>query len=354
MNNELTAGAAVEQPILWLGMAGFAPKERAVLEASLDRSGGLPRWRPGAFVDADAWWVNGAKVRPTPEGNLKVSPGLPTERTLNLNPSEVDRPIAFALPLSGDDFEPRYTFDPVSQPSIDGVLSHFDHWLWLVRSQFVLGAQIVDRAAQLRRDVYHVGHAGKLLAVLDFHHGKAAIAPRAHSVDLWQAQWLKRPIGAHGLPEGFVPMTPAHLTWTYVRRTDRDMLPERYRSQTIYYRHVPGVPLRWLRDSQLMLLRELSAEPGTIEALRQRTGLPLATIEHDLSCLYYAYAITTTRDKAAAPVESPHERQAPSSQSMMDSVFNNDSHPPQQHRDLTAPALLEHRKPADPDPDPAD
>lgn len=345
MRDESTAGAAVQQPVLWLGMAGFAPREREVLEASLGRSDGLPRWRPGAFGDADAWWVNGAKVRPTPEGNLKVSPGLPSEHTLSLDPGEVDRPIAFALPLAGDDFEPMCTFDPVSQPSIDGVLAQFDHWLWLVRAQFVLGAQILDRAADLRRGVYHVGHAGRLLAVLDFQHGEAAIAPRVHSSDLWQAQWLTRPAGAHGLPESFVPTTPTHLTWTYVRRTDRDMLPERYRTQTIYYRHVPRVPVRWLGDPQLLLLRELSAEPATIESLRHRTGLPLATIERELACLYYAYAITTTRDKAAAPLAALQERQARSSRPMMDPATGGDSRPSQQHDDLTAPALLEHRRP---------
>ena len=101
------------------------------------------------------------------------------------------------------------------------MLAQFDHWVWLVRAQFVLGAQIIHRAPQLRRGVYHVGHAGRLLAVLDFLHGKAAIAPHAQSLDLWQAQWLKRPIGAHDLPESFTPATPAHLVRTYVRRTDR-------------------------------------------------------------------------------------------------------------------------------------
>ena len=338
----------MEQPVLWLGMAGFAPQERAVLEASLGRSAGLPRWRPSAFGDGDAWWVNGAKVRPTPDGNLKVAPGLPTEHTLNLNPSEVDRPVAFALPLAGDDFEPRCTFDPVSQPSIDGVLSQFDHWLWLVRAQFVLGAQIIHTAPQLRRGVYHVGHAGRLLAVLDFQHGKAAVAPRAHPEDLWKAQWLKRPIGAHDLPASFTPATPAHLAWTYVRRTDQDLLPGRYRTSTIYYRHVPGVPLRWLRDSQLMLLRELSAEPGTFEALRQRTGLPPATIAHDLSCLYHAYAITTT-PSAAAPPAVARDSQPHSTGPGLDSLFRNDSRFAGPHTDLTAPALLEPRHPPEPE-----
>ena len=68
----------------------------------------------------------------------------------------------------------------------------------------------------------------------------------------------------------------------------------------LYFRHSPRVPLRLLRDSQLMLLQLLNAEPGTMDDLRQRTSLPLGHLEHDLTCLYYAGSITTTRSKAAA------------------------------------------------------
>ena len=333
----------VEQPVLWLGMSGFSPPQRLELEAALARAEGTPRWRACAFGDADAWWVNGAKVRLMPDGNLKVAAGLPTEHALSLDLTEVDRPVAFALPLAGDDFEPRCTFDPASLSSIHGVLGQFEQWLWLARAQFVLGAQIVQRGAELRRGIFHLSHGGKLLAVLDFQHGKGAIAPRAQAADLWRAQWLRRPVGAHDLPATFVQATPAQLTWVYVRRTDRDLLPPRYRNETIYYRHVPGVPLRWLRDSQLMLLRELSAECGTVEGLRQRTGLPMAHIEHDLTCLYYANAITTTRTKAAPPVAGRRQDSQPSSGPGLDSLLRNDAHP-HYERDLTVPALLEHRR----------
>jgi hypothetical protein len=340
---EIHASAAVEQPILWLGMSGFSPQQRTALEASLARGAGVPRWRVCPFGDADAWWINGGKVRLMPGGNLKVGAGLPTEHALNLDPGEVDRPVAFALPLAASEFEPRCTFDPASEGSIHAALMQFEQWLWLVRAEFVLGAQIIHLGSELRRGVFHVSHGGRLLAVLDFQHGKGALLPRAHSVDLWEAQWLRRPIGAHDLPPTFISVTPAQLAWAYVRRTDRDMLPQRYRTETIYYRHVPGVPLRWLRDSQLMLLRELSGEPGTIEMLRQRTGLPQAHVEHDLTCLYYANAITTTRAKAAAPLAARHDSQPHSSGPGLESILR-DATREHHQRDLTAPALLEHKR----------
>jgi hypothetical protein len=313
-----------EQPILWLGMSGFAPEQRPILEASLTRSPGSPSWRICTFGDADAWFVNGRNVRVTPDGNLKVAPGLPTERALNLNLGEVDRPVAFGLPLASHEIEPRCTFDPASEASIHGVLAQFEGWLRPLRAEFVLGAQLIERKSTLLRGVYHVSHNGTLLAVLDLHEGKCAISPNAHPVDLWDAEWAKRPDGARDMPPGFVPVTPARLAWAYVHRTDRDLLPPRYRSDPIYYRHVPRVPVRWLHDSQLLLLRELSVEPGTFEALRQRTGFSVKHLAYDLSCLYYATAITTTPGPA------------PDSQPVSEGHWN-------QVDDLTAPALLERR-----------
>lgn len=343
MTASMHAGKSViEQPILWLGMSGFAPQQRPLLEASLTRATGSPSWRMCAFGDADAWLVNGRNIRVMPDGNLKVAAGLPTERALNLNLDEVDRPVAFALPLASGDIEPRCTFDPTSTVSVHAVLAQFEGWLRLLRAQFVLGAQLVARGPELRRGVYHVSHSGNLLAVLDLHEGKCAISPKAHPVGLWEAQWSKRPVGARDLPPGFLRATPAQLAWAYVCRTDRDFLPARYVTDLIYYRHVPRVPVRWLRDSQLMLLRELSVEPATFEALRQRTGFTVAQLKQDLTCLYYATAITSTESKASKPSGARKDSQPMSSGPGLDSLLRMEADWGDRG-DLTAPVLLERR-----------
>ncbi|NPC57670.1 hypothetical protein [Caenimonas soli] len=308
----------------------------------MTRSAGSPSWRTCAFGDADAWFVNGQNVRVMPSGTLKVAPGLPTERALNLNLSEVDRPVAFALPLASGDIEPRCTFDPASKAATHGVLAQFEGWLRLLRVQFVLGAQLVAREAELRRGVYHVSYSGSLLAVLDLYEGKCAISPGAHPADLWEAQWDKRPVGAGATPPGFLAATPAQLAWAYVCRTDRDLLPARYVTDLIYYRHVPRVPVRWLRDSQLMLVRELSVEPATFEALRQRTGLTVRHLKQDLTCLYYATAITITRSKAAKLSVAREDSQPVSTEPGLHSLLSNEGN--WEHGgDMTAPALLERR-----------
>ena len=328
----------VEQPILWLGMASFPAAQRVGLEALLTRSEASPHWHPGPFGEADAWWVNGAKVRVLANGNLSVAPGLPTEHRLNLNLEDVDRPIAFAAPIPAG-FEPRCAFDPDSKASVDAALLQFDTWLRLLRSQFVLGKQLIERKQDLGRNVFHLTRQSSLLAVVDLHDRKVALAPAAHPSDLWQAHWHRRPAGAHDTPCDFVSCTPSQVAWTYVRRTQRDMLPPHYRVEPVFYRRVPAVPVRWLHDSHLILLRELSAEPGTLESLAVRTGLTPKVLDMDLACLYYAGAVTTTRAKAALPSAMRGTAGPRTGEPEPNAPACHD-----RRQDLTAPASLEHKQ----------
>jgi hypothetical protein len=332
-----TAG---EQPVLWLGLAGFAPEQWAYLEDCLERPQGLPSWQICHFGEADAWLINGPKVRILPGGNLKVSPGLPTEQSVKLNLDEVDRPVAFALPVPSE-FEPRYTFDPADRASFHSLLMRLEAWLLGVRTQFELGAQVIRLGAQVRHGIYHLSNHGQLLAVLDFRSGRAGVSPRAQPSDMREANWDKRAPLTGNIPDDFVKTSPAQLAWTYVRRAERDTLPERYRTETIYFRGAPRVPMRWLRDSQLMVLRELSTEPGTFYDLRQRTGLAPGQMHQDLTCLYYAGAITTTKSKAAARPRR-YDSYPQSSAQGLESLLHGE---PEAHYsgDPTAPAQLGHR-----------
>lgn len=335
--------AGVEQPALWLGMAGFSPAQRSTLEAAVARATGSSRWRISAFAEADGWWVNGAKCSIMSGDRLKVGAGLPTEHSLKLELKEVDRPLAFAEPIAPKELDALCTFDPESESTIQAALQQFEAWLRPLRAQFVVGALIARRDSEDRRGTYHLSSRGTLMAVLDFQQGLAAMSGRAHPAELWQATWEKRPPGAGQPPQGFATCTITQLAWAYVRRSERDMLPARYRKEMVYYRHVPRVPLRWLHDSQLMLLRELSSQPGTLLSLRERTGLPLNQLAHDLACLYYAGSVTTSAETAGA--------YSFSDDSSVDSMGlwpdGSPSSGDGQRPDLTAPALLE-RKPGSP------
>lgn len=288
-----------ELPLLFLGLAGFTPEQRERLQQLL---GLLPPgdavWRVGPFAEADAWLVSGEKSRLVAADTLKILAGLPTERTLQLDLDAVDRPIAFSLPLSSDDFLPKHTFDLRVAASLAAVLRHFEGWLRPLRSQFVLGGQLVARENELLPGIYHVSHKGQLLAVMDFHEWRIGMLRKADPVDFERALWDRRPLEAHDIPNHFLRSNLTHLRWIYAQRTERDVLPPRYRSRPVYFRQAPAVPMRWIRDSQLILLRELSQAAGDFEALLQRTGLTHAQLTRDLASLYFAGSVTTTPDKA--------------------------------------------------------
>jgi hypothetical protein len=63
---------------------------------------------------------------------------------------------------------------------------------------------------------------------------------------------------------------------------------------------------------------------------------------HDLTCLYFAGAITTTRAKAAKPLVPRHDSQPHSCEPALNLLLREGAGP--SHPDLTAPAVLEHRQ----------
>ena len=331
----------MEHPVLNLGLTGFGPEQRATLAAAVAQQvPGQPSWRISTFWDADAWCVNGGKTQAQPDGTLRVLAGMPSEHAITLQMAEVNRPIAFATPLASSRLEPACTIDPESPTSVQQTLRKFENWLQPMLFRFAIGAKILERGVALRGNIYHLHHQSRLIAVLDFRHGKAAVLPTGKPIDLEGAAWGKRPVGAHDLPESFVATTPAQLIWTYVRHSGHDLLPTRYRTDMIYYRHVPRVPMGWLRDSMLQLLNVLSAEPANLQALRKRTGLAEAVLLHDLSCLYYAGAVTTTPMKAATTEFTKYEEPQPRrSWEPDDSVLGRSTLPPMDSG-RTVPAML--------------
>ncbi len=339
---------AHEQPVLWLGLTGFTPELHEHLNSVLGRlPKGWPVWHVGPFVEADAWLVSGEKSRLLGTDSLKIQAGLPTERAVQLRLEEVDRPIAFSLPMGSGDLDPVYTFDPTSITSLHKVLQQFEGFLRPLRSQFVLGGQLIERENQLLPGIYHVSHNGKLLAVMDFHDWRIGISPSAEPVDFEQARWDKRPREARDIPAHFLNSSLTQLRWIYAQRTERDVLPPRYRSKPIYFRHAPNVPLRWLRDSQLLLLRELSIEPLDFDALRRRTGLKPTQLARDLASLYFASSVTTTREKAGtAGLGGPDEHVSVNPPNSEEALFTDPESALARRphsaltRDLTAPVLL--------------
>jgi hypothetical protein len=133
--------------------------------------------------------------------------------------------------------------------------------------------------------------------------------------------------------------------WQYALRTARDVLPRRYRTDVLYFRRPPRLPQRQLRDSHLLLLRELAFAPGNFADLQQRTGLAGAQMAQDLAALYLVGAITSN-PKRASQVAVRRAEGADSAlhsqqHSMVPSGLGRESGPQAlRPPDLTAPAPL--------------
>lgn len=290
---------AVEQPILRLGLAGFSREQFRQIHAATSRRRGVPEWCISPLEEADAWMVNGAKVKMSPDGIVRVLPGNPIEHSVKLDPHDMRRPIAFAAPVASPDIEAQCTFDAGSASSIRGTLLQFENWLEPARVFFALGGEVVRMGAQLRHGVFHVSRGSTLLAALDFRNGRAAVSTQAQPADFAGARWDKRPAGAGAVPPSFIATSPAELAWSYARRSRKELLPERYFERLVHFRGLPKVPVQWLGDSHLMLLRELASGPSSCNGLQRRTGLAHERLVRDLACLFFAGSITTSPAKAA-------------------------------------------------------
>ena len=298
--------AVVDLPLLKFGMIGFDSNQRQqIIVAAQVMPQPTVVWRAGDFSSADCWLVCGEKTRPTQvtadtqNTTLRVLAGLPSEPEQTLALPDIDRPLAFSVPLPNVDITPRLVFDLASPQSVHGVLVQFQDCLRQKLARFVLGKQLISREASLQAAVYHVMHSGKLLAIFDFTAWRMAFAPTANWQDLEHAMWQKRPVEARAIPNHFLPTDIAQLRWTYAQLTTKDVLPARYKNALIYFRQSPCVPLSWLSDSQLLVIHELSTQPADFRDLVNRSGLAPEQLNRDLASLYFAGSVTTDADKAA-------------------------------------------------------
>jgi hypothetical protein len=289
---------SIELPVLRLGLAGFSVEQKAELHAMLQRSApGRYAWQIGPFKDADAWWLNGGRTQQVGDTTIRVTPGAPTDRSLLLNTPEIDRPLAFSLPLAFKPFEACHTFEPGSPRSINDVLEKFESWLQPIAAQFSLAARIMEHESVLGSGVYHVMLNGRLLAVVNMH-GEIGVLSSAGPADFDDSMWARQP-GTTQIPESFVRTTLSELMWQYAIRTTRDVLPKRYRTGMLYFRRPPRLPPGLLTDAHLLVIRELATAGSTFVDLQQRTGLGAAALARVLAALYLVGTVTANPKRAA-------------------------------------------------------
>ncbi len=180
-----------------------------------------------------------------------------------------------------------------NEASVRQVMYSFEVWLRPLRCQYALGNGLADRQHQVKSGIWHVAAGERLLAVVDLERWRVGINPSARPVDFEFAHWDHRPLSASFVPHGYVDTALMAVMWTFASRTRADVLPKRYRSQTIYFRHSPRVPVGWMGHAHLLALSELAAKESTLLGLAERTQIPLERLAHVIAALYFSGSVTT-------------------------------------------------------------
>lgn len=301
-----------EVPVLRLGLAGFSEAQQKTA-VDLARAAATPRaaWQVVPFAEADAWWLEGSRTLLMPTGMLRVQPGIPSGRSVQIALADVDRPVAFTLPLAAPGFQPAVTLDLAQRDSGVGALHQFAGWMQPMLAQFCLGCSVAEHQPTLAAGSWELLRGADLLAVVDLRLG-AAVLPSATPDDFDGAIWCVREHGDVVIPTGFSRLSVSRLMWQYALRTQRDLLPAHYRAQPLYFRRPPRLAQGQMRDAHLLVLRELVAQPGlTFAQLQQATGLAEAPLARHLAALYVVGAITSNRKRAlgGADVRSGRDSQ---------------------------------------------
>lgn len=288
-----------ELPLFRLGLAGFTAEQQQAIGRVLDEGASdATLWEIGELGDADAWWLNGARTQALGSDRVRVASGQPGGRSIQLQLPDIDRPMALANPLPLG-MQALSSFDLASASSMKATLRQFETYLAPQAAQFCLAASIVAHQSALGAGKYELCLQSQVLAVVDMQ-GEAAVRATLGPVD-FEGTWWRRS-ESFRVPESFVRTSLAQLMWQYTLRTQRDILPKHYRTGPLYFRRAPQLPQRLLRDSHLLILRELMLGAATFEELQQRCGFTEARLAHELASLYFVGAITSNPKRAAPAI----------------------------------------------------
>lgn len=329
-------------PLMGMGLIGFSPHQLDHLSNLLKTRVQTLLWEPRPFLEADALWVNGERAMRLDNGLVRVPSQVPTTRAIQLNLEEMDRPLGFAMPVApGIDLP--HVFDPHSSASVAGIFEHFEDRLHALTAQLALGGVVADMEGSPASPVYHLLLHGKLVAIVNLR-GNVGLAPGISAADVEQADWHGMPPSAGDIPEAFSRSSIAEVMWQFAARTTRDVLPERYRKKPIHFRHAPTVRQTMVKDTHLVLLRELSGKPQRFAELQQNTGLGEAQLASALAALYFVGAITSDARRANPAAGQPARpaKEARWNASIAPSTLGHgwSLPPPPDSDDETAPASL--------------
>jgi DNA-binding transcriptional ArsR family regulator len=296
-------------PMMRMGLVGFQPKDDDYLCKLLKTRSVSLQWERWPFVEADALWINGAKAEPAKDGLVRVPSPDPLRPDTLLDLRELERPMAFAGPIGNRKLQAPVVFDPHNAASVDQVLRVYEGILRPLALQLTLGRCLADRLDKLASPTYHLMLRGSMVGVVNIG-GSVGISAGLLPAELASAEWASRPSAAGAFPDNFLRTNFGELMWQFTMRTPTELLPDKYRQFPIYFRHVPVVSQRLVKDTHLSIVAELTRGPQTASQLQDNIGVSERAMVQALTALYMAGSITTDPRRAA-----PASRSAPEPES---------------------------------------
>lgn len=302
---------SIELPVLKLGLAGFSPEqERAIHDAAA--ASRITQWVCGAMPGADAWVLNGQCTQHLGDGRVRVASRHAGGRSVQLQLSELRRPVAFAEPMPAN-LQGACSFDFDRPQTLVEAIGVFEFGLAPQASQYLLAAQVVQHQEVLGAGLFELRARGQLLALVDMR-GDAAVLPSVRPANFERAVWKRVDRANAQAPDNFSRVSLSELMWRYVSRTTRELLPKRYLQGPIFFRRAPRVDALHVEEEHLLVMRELASRPLSFDELQRALDMPGTLLSRVLTALYYAGAITSTKARAApTPVSVDSMRSQPNS-----------------------------------------
>jgi len=287
----------METPVFRLGLVGFNEREEQLLRAGAAAYRQVD-WRCGRAEGADAWVIKGARIARIQDNRLRVvaSEGTNTGSAFLLDVGS--RPVAIATPAPQQvaQLAPLF-FDPAQDAALAGALATLDAQLDRLRRQYWAAALLVEHNATVGKALYELRTFDQVLAVADMK-GTVHIAPGATSDQFDHAVWRHRARKSVEALADFERHPLAELLWSYATRTRRDLLPARYKDQSIHLRRPPRVPAERVGDVHLRIVRELAVGPASMAGLAEKIGVDDKTLERSMAALYLVGSVTTNPERA--------------------------------------------------------
>jgi hypothetical protein len=286
----------METAVLRLGLAGFGTGEQDAIRKVAAGFRGA-EWLCGGPDGADAWLVNCARASWTGK-QMRVTCTDAAGRATPVLMDSTSRPIAFTGAVAAQIPAPSPLLFELSRPdSLLAVLRQLDRKLHAAKTCFWTAAHILAHHATIGKALFELRAGAELLAVVDMK-GDVAVSPVATEGSFEHAAWKHRARKTVTVPDHFRRCPLSQLMWQYTTRTRQDLLPERYRDGSIFFRRPPRVDPELITDTHLSITRQLALGPTSLRELQAALGIDERIAARALADLYFVGSITSNPERA--------------------------------------------------------